>query len=137
MKKMYKDETHKQCRKCQEIKLITAFPLRGGNRITYCKDCSYFIGNSANLTKLGLTVEEYILMLENQNGVCYICNNQESSSKKKRLSVDHNHLCCGKGKACKKCVRKLLCSQCNIALGAVKDNLQILKNMIKYIEEHS
>ena len=136
MKKMYKDKTHKQCRKCEEIKLITAFPLRGGSRITYCKECSYFIGSAANLKKLGLTVDEYISMFEDQKGLCYICNKEEPSHTKKRLSVDHDHRCCGSGKACKKCIRRLLCSQCNMALGAVKDEISTLKNMISYLENH-
>jgi hypothetical protein len=137
MKPMFKDETSKQCRKCEEIKPRTEFPKNGGKKISYCRDCYKATGLSHNLSKFGLTPDDYIEMFENQDGVCYICKQPELSANKKRLCVDHDHSCCGKGKACNKCVRKLLCFQCNIALGAVKDNITVLKNMIAYLEKHS
>ena len=65
------------------------------------------------------------------------CKKDEPSHTKKRLSVDHDHSCCGQGRGCNKCVRMLLCSQCNMSLGAVKDNIKVLKSMIKYLEEYS
>lgn len=137
MKVMYKDDESKQCRRCEKIKLLTQFPKKsGGGRITYCRECSKDTGILYNLKKMELTPDEYIKMFEDQNGKCYICKKEEPSHTKKRLSVDHDHKCCGKGKACKKCVRKLLCSQCNIALGAVKDDISVLKSAISYLEEH-
>lgn len=69
-----------------------------------------------------LTLEQYDLMLKEQNGVCFICNQPPS---KKLLAVDHCH------KTNK--VRKLLCSKCNTALGLVNDDIIILTNMIKYL----
>lgn len=64
-------------------------------------------------------------MIINQNNSCYICNEILS----KRAFVDHCH---STGK-----IRKLLCNNCNLALGNAKDNIEILKNMINYLEEHS
>lgn len=61
-----------------------------------------------------------------QNGSCAICGKKETESKK--LVVDHNHKT---GK-----VRGLLCHSCNTALGLVKEDIEILKKMIKYIEEN-
>jgi hypothetical protein len=137
MRVMYKDGESKQCRKCEEVKPLTQFPKNGGNKISYCRNCAKSIGILHNLKKMELTPDEYIAMFDAQDGKCYICKNEEPSSNKKRLSVDHDHTCCGKGKACKKCIRKLLCSQCNMALGAVKDNINTLKSAIAYLEEHS
>jgi len=134
MKPMFKDENSKQCRKCEIIKPLTAFPKNGGKKISYCRECYKSMGLSHNLSKFDLTPDDYIRMFEEQGGVCFICKKPESS--RKRLCVDHDHSCCGKGKACSKCVRKLLCFQCNVALGAVKDNIAVLKNMINYLEEH-
>ena len=137
MKPMFKDDRSKQCRKCEIIKPLTQFPKNGGKKITYCRECYKEMGMNRSLNRFGLTPDDYIDMFESQNGLCYICGQSESSSNKKRLCVDHNHDCCGKTKACDKCVRKLLCFQCNVALGAAKDNIQVLKNMIEYLEEHS
>ena len=136
MKPMFKDETSKQCRKCEIVKPHTEFAKNGGKKTSYCKGCYKDIGIVTGLSKFNLTPTEYVDMFEAQNGLCYICCKEEPSKNKKRLSVDHDHSCCGKAKACKKCVRKLLCSQCNIALGAVKDDISILEGMISYLKQH-
>jgi len=134
---MFKNKDSKQCRKCEIIKPKTEFASNGGSKISYCRECYKSIGLTSNLSKYGLTVDQYIDMFEKQNGKCYICKKDEPSHTKKRLSVDHDHSCCGKGKGCKKCVRMLLCSQCNMALGAVKDDVSVLKNMVRYLEQYS
>ena len=137
MKPMFKDNESKQCRKCEVVKPRTHFRSNGGSKVSYCKDCYKAIGLTSNLSKYNLTIDQYIDMFEKQEGKCYICKNNEPSHTKKRLSVDHDHSCCGQGKACPKCVRMILCSQCNMALGAVKDNIEVLRSMIKYLEEYS
>ena len=53
----------------------------------------------------GITLKEYNLMYENQQGLCSCCNNTINKS----AHVDHNHFT---GK-----VRSLLCSKCNFSLG--------------------
>jgi len=78
----------------------------------------------------GISLEEYQELFNNQNGLCAICNNKEHrtyNGKVKSLAVDHNHL---NGK-----VRGLLCHDCNVALGYVKDDRLILGRMITYIEK--
>lgn len=74
--------------------------------------------------KYGISLEEYEILLNSQNGVCAICGNLNKTDK--RLAVDHDHKT---GK-----VRGLLCSSCNILLGNAQDNIIILKTMIKYLE---
>jgi hypothetical protein len=54
---------------------------------------------------------------------CFIC------SEKSKLVIDHCH---NNNK-----VRKLLCSNCNTALGLFKENIKTIKNAIKYIEDHN
>jgi len=49
-------------------------------------------------------------------------------TKGRMLSVDHDHVT---GK-----LRGLLCSKCNTSLGMINDNIQILKNMIVYLESY-
>lgn len=63
-------------------------------------------------------------MFEAQNGKCAICGITPLENEKE-LSIDHDHTT---GK-----VRALICNQCNLALGCVKENTIILENMINYI----
>ena len=84
------------------------------------------------IKKYGLSLEEFNIMLEKQNGVCSIC--KDSNRNNKRLSIDHDHLCCPSGQSCGRCVRGLLCSKCNLVLGNAIDNPEILKSAIEYLE---
>jgi hypothetical protein len=81
----------------------------------------------------GIGRKEYEEMLSNANGVCEICHLPETKTYKKTgiptlLSVDHNH---ESGK-----IRGLLCSNCNLALGYLQEDIKIAKNLIAYIEKH-
>jgi len=71
--------------------------------------------------KYGITVTQLKLMEAMQMGRCKTCNSPFT----KTPHVDHCHTT---GK-----VRGLLCSQCNMALGLIKDNPQTLQNMIHYL----
>jgi len=76
----------------------------------------------------GITLEQYNEMFTNQNGCCKTCNRHQSEFKQ-RLVVDHCH------KTDK--IRGLLCHPCNHALGNVRDNIEILNNLIEYLKENS
>ena len=83
--------------------------------------------------KYNISIIEYEKLLKQQNYVCAICNEQETHKTKngniKRLSVDHDHKT---GK-----IRGLLCHRCNTTFGQVKENIQILINMISYKLKHT
>jgi hypothetical protein len=74
----------------------------------------------------GITDEQYKILVEVQNGLCAICL---KSTYPKPLYVDHNHIT--------NKIRGLLCINCNNAIGQVKENVEILLNMINYIQEHA
>lgn len=81
----------------------------------------------------GISLDEYLQKFKNQNGACAICQEPETTTGKagtlRRLAVDHCHN--------SEKIRELLCSRCNKALGAVKDNVELLKKMIAYLEKHN
>lgn len=72
----------------------------------------------------GISVEEYNLLFEKQEGRCLICHKHQSELKRS-LYVDHNH---ESGE-----VRGLLCASCNFLLGCAKDDINILLEAIKYL----
>ncbi len=141
----------KQCTKCEKFLPHTRFGIKSwtnkdGSKTTsrksHCRDCV----NKSNLERYhnndktkeahrraahkhriksyGISYEDYNSMLEKQNYSCLICR-----SKPETLHVDHCHKT---GK-----VRGLLCSTCNTALGHAKDDIEILKKMIEYLEVHN
>jgi len=73
-------------------------------------------------TRNHISLHVYNSLLLAQNGVCAICT---GSNGRRRLAVDHDHRTGA--------VRGLLCSQCNCALGIVKESILILRRMIDYL----
>ena len=80
--------------------------------------------------RYGMTLEEYRERYKSQNGLCCICGNDGSKGRGiiLKLYVDHNH---DTGM-----VRGLLCNACNSVIGLIKEDLLILENIRKYLEEH-
>jgi hypothetical protein len=89
--------------------------------------------------KYGLTLDDYSRMLEDQLGLCANpgCFNEPSNSRHGRFQVDHDHYCCPSVKTCGKCIRGLLCSGCNTALGYVCDDVKRLRGLADYLERHA
>lgn len=97
--------------------------LDDGNRWKREHRSSY--GKKADLKKnYGITVEDYERMLQDQNGVCAICQNACPSGK--NLAVDHDHETDR--------IRGLLCMNCNQGLGKFKDSPKFLKAAQEYLE---
>lgn len=76
--------------------------------------------------KYGISLAEYLAMLEKQNRSCAICGAKQQ--KNVRLALDHCHAT-GKNRA-------LLCSRCNLTLGAVNDNPKLLERLAAYLRQH-
>lgn len=75
--------------------------------------------------KYGMTIDDYDKMFKDQGGICLICRSPPS---RKRLAIDHCH------KTNK--VRGLLCSNCNMGLGLLKDSPRIMINAIRYLRKN-
>lgn len=73
----------------------------------------------------------YDLLLAKHNGKCWVCKMS------KAVHIDHDHSCCNDDSfSCGKCIRGVLCSNCNTALGLLKDNKNTLKEAIKYLNQY-
>lgn len=81
-----------------------------------------------------MTIDDYYSMLKSQGGVCAICGSTEPVGRGNWFAVDHDRSCCPTDRTCGKCVRALLCSHCNLFIGNAKENPEILRAAIRYIE---
>ena len=85
------------------------------------------------LQKYGLPLDEWRVLLEKQNGVCYIC---QKVPKTERLCIDHFHI-----KGFKKMkpeqkklyVRGLLCNYCNLRVASKAINLEKAIRLVAYL----
>jgi hypothetical protein len=77
----------------------------------------------------GLTKEDYQKILQDQRGICFICQrNPEQIKPRRHLAVDHCHTT---GK-----IRGLLCFNCNHKLLGwyLRDNIATAKRIVEYLE---
>lgn len=79
-----------------------------------------------------LNWDDYLSMLESQNYACALC--QRPFGDGIRECVDHDHACCPAGKSCGKCVRGILCDDCNKGLGHFRDDPELLRKSADYLE---
>lgn len=78
------------------------------------------------LKEYGITPDDYLRMFAEQEGKCACCGTEISGhNMTDHLLVDHSH---STGK-----VRGLLCSRCNLVLGHVQDDPQVLVGMLAYL----
>jgi hypothetical protein len=128
-----KDRT---CIDCGLYKRYTEFPYqRHPNSpekyaaLPRCKPCQSAWKNKSHIKrKYGLSWEEYVSMMDKQQGRCLLCGS-EGSGKDNKLVVDHDH---DTGE-----VRGLLCWSCNVGMGLFKEDIDLLQKVIKYINRES
>lgn len=72
---------------------------------------------------------------------CAICGSPDFRGRPPH--IDHDHGCCPKPangdqiKSCGKCIRGMLCSNCNTMLGQAKDNINTLLNAVEYLKKYA
>jgi hypothetical protein len=140
MARVIQVEGTKYCKSCDTTKPIDDFYLRNKTsmvRHSTCKECDkkrvkenhdpVAYRNAELQRRYGITQQDYEVMIAEQNNQCAICNTTEPGGRHNRgyFVVDHCHTT---GK-----VRKLLCNNCNTALGLVGDNISTLQKMIEYL----
>jgi hypothetical protein len=150
-------EGTKVCTKCKKPKSLSEYTKSGrgdGKLRSHCKECqksyrkpvtpekrAFYNGNrkkvydpvKAKYDKLkrqyNLSPEQYDMMVMVQQGKCLICKREEE------LHVDHDHSCCPEnGRSCGKCVRGLLCNNCNNGIGRFKDDIRLLISAANYLQ---
>lgn len=74
--------------------------------------------------KYGISINDYNTLFKNQGGKCAICKTHQNDLPSS-LVIDHDHITDR--------VRGLLCSNCNLAIGLLKENVDTLDNAIIYL----
>lgn len=72
----------------------------------------------------GLSLTDYDLLVEAQNGLCGICGLARTEGQP-RLAVDHDHE--------SGYIRGLLCMACNTGIGKFKDDVRLLQKAIEWL----
>jgi len=125
------------CKICNSEKPLHNFGKHKNNNkygiSRVCKECNRELNKFSKISKYGISKEEFIKKLINQNYKCEICKVDikylsRYNNKYKSACIDHDH---ETGK-----VRGLLCSSCNRALSLFKDNYNILQNATKYLVQY-
>lgn len=146
------------CKKCGTEKPSTEFYKKKGNLQPKCKPCVdqyqkdaraswtperreanklYFreynrrTAKKRNANRHGLTVEEYDQMINDQDGACAACKRELGELR--HTGIDHDHSHCAGHTGCRDCVRGVLCSNCNLALGHLKDDPDTLLMLYNYL----
>jgi hypothetical protein len=124
---LYNNKNERFCSSCHTFLDVSNFyKHRNGMYHSYCIKCKLIKSNEYHskihrFKKYNISKEDFDLLLQNQKGLCGICNEHLIDPQ-----IDHDHT---NGK-----IRGLLCRKCNIALGLFKDNQEILKNAINYLK---
>lgn len=145
MRKSFMVVTTKDCCACRQTKPRSAYHRDrnahdGTSLDPRCRDCrkkasanhviDMELRNSGHYMRLyGITANQYRTMHAEQNGLCAICQQPETLTRRGKLCnlcVDHDHIT---GQ-----VRGLLCSSCNFALGKMQDSPQLLRAAADYLE---
>ena len=130
----------KRCSKCKQLKLPEEFNKRKQSKdglASRCRDCMREDRklrrrdnqNHKLRSRYGISLKEYELMLERQEFKCACCGTSDAGGKHKRFNVDHCHRTGD--------VRALLCKDCNIVLGIVRDSPEHLERLTDYVLHHS
>jgi hypothetical protein len=122
-----------RCSKCKEWKLPAAFNKNKNQKsgLSYaCRECMRVATRKWNLpAKYNITAERFDEMLKSQDHKCACCGIafDLTGTQHNKPHVDHNHTTDE--------VRELLCGNCNLAAGKVKDSSEIATKLAAYLKK--
>lgn len=143
----------KPCRLCKRIlpwEDYYEYPQGRHGTKSECKECAHAVAKARgpamsskeNRRKYrvknyyGMTPETYQALIDRAGGRCELCHLPFVVYRTSPgICIDHDHTCCPGTRSCGKCVRGLLCVNCNLGLGKFRDNPDLLRLAAGYIEQ--
>lgn len=116
---IFNNNGEKKCNSCLIFRCLNQYYKKGSN---YCKQC---INEKRLKREYNLNINVYNNLLKSQNNQCGICKRDLNEIDRKKIHIDHNHKT---GQ-----VRGILCFDCNLGLGFLKDDKINLTNAINYL----
>lgn len=111
-----------ECKQFKEWESFYVYPPGARGHYPTCKPCHIIVTTEQGRKRTyGLDGVAYNSLLESQGGLCGICGSPNG------LVVDHNH---DTG-----IVRGFLCQQCNSGIGMLRDNPDLLRKAIEWLEK--
>lgn len=128
-----RDESgNKFCPTCEQWKPEDQFnrASRSSDGLDYrCRRCQ---GSAQKKARYGISLDEFEELLRIQGGRCAICP-VEVVADGRRLAIDHDHRCCPGTISCGKCIRGILCPNCNRGLGLFQEDFELVKAAAAYL----
>lgn len=120
----------RECNVCHKVKPLSEFYMHTNNskESYYRKECKECTKARTRLRATGWSPKAYEEAWFKQEGKCAICGCTLGTGRYTKPAADHDHKT---GK-----LRGILCTQCNTALGLMKDSPYRLESAIHYLEEH-
>ena len=120
----YQREYQRKYREKNKEKLLQYNSVRNTNKAEHLKEYrKNYYQTYRKYNMYGITRENYVSLIENQENKCKICEVEFITEND--IRIDHNH---DTNK-----VRGLLCHSCNVAIGHMKDDVTLLKKAIEYL----
>lgn len=129
----------KHCPRCKQILPLDAFTKRSnGYAVSKCRECmsAYYyeradeVRDKARARRFGIFPGTYEGMIAEFGARCMICGTTEpggTGRNNKQFCIDHDERT--------GYVRGLLCTQCNVGIGMLKHDTEVLRSAIAYLEK--
>ena len=127
------------CRTCNENKLLGLFR---GNR-NQCKKCEsnlqmiryrkkpeYEKNYHSTIRRFKRHNTTKAWFDEQSKNGCEACGSFTN------LVIDHDHSCCPKSSSCGKCIRGVLCNNCNTSEGLLNSDIGRVEKLLAYMKRH-
>lgn len=126
----------KQCGRCAQWRNVREFRPAVSSQDglqSWCSPCSsdYMI-----IARYGFDRSTVERMLVEQGG-CAICRTEvpRAVGFRNGWHVDHDHKCCPGDRTCGKCIRAILCADCNKLIGMARDSAELLLQAATYLRD--
>lgn len=118
------------CIQCAQYKPWSGYHAHKNSSTGYegrCKEC---VSLNWKVRKYGRSIEQLLSLFESAGYRCEICSTELTAGS---ACIDHDHACCDGDKSCGNCVRGILCSDCNAALGLFRDDQHRIRAAAEYL----